>query len=497
MNNYNDYVKHSKKITDVHMSMAVLGWDQETKMPKNGSKFRAQQLSTLAEISHNLSIDKEYGNLLNNLSANNTLEIDQARNIELSLKKYNVSNKYTSKFVIEESKLISTAFQKWRLAKEKDDFKIFAESLSNLVELRKKECEILGYNDHPYDALLNQYEPGLTTKEVEEIFENVRKYLVPFINEVSNAKQIDDSFYFQHFNKDKQWGFGIELLDQMGYNFDCGRQDISAHPFSTHFSPEDTRVTTRIDENNLSEMIWSCIHEGGHALYEQGILSENYGLPFGETISLGIHESQSRLWENNVGRSLAYWKKNFNSLKSIFPDKLSNISALDFYKAANNVKPSLIRTNADELTYHLHVLIRFEIEKSLIEGSVSVKDLPSIWNSKYKEYLNIDVPSDSQGVLQDIHWSHGSFGYFPTYTIGSFYAAQFYSQALKEIPNLESEIENGNMINLLNWLRLKIHKHGKKYDAQDLCIKVTGKKLEFKYFMEYAKEKYSEIYSIK
>jgi len=244
-------------------------------------------------------------------------------------------------------------------------------------------------------------------------------------------------------------------------------------------------------------MIWSCIHEGGHALYEQGILSENYGLPFGETISLGIHESQSRLWENNVGRSLAYWKKNFNSLKLIFPDKLSNISALDFYKAANNVKPSLIRTNADELTYHLHVLIRFEIEKSLIEGSVSVKDLPTIWNSKYKEYLNIDVPSDSQGVLQDIHWSHGSFGYFPTYTIGSFYAAQFYSQALKEIPNLESEIENGNMINLLNWLRLKIHKHGKKYDAQDLCIKVTGKKLEFKYFMQYAKEKYSEIYSIK
>jgi carboxypeptidase Taq len=497
MNNYNDYVKHSKKITDVHMSMAVLGWDQETKMPKNGSKFRAQQLSTLAEISHNLSIDKEYGNLLNNLSVNNTLNIDHARNIELSLKKYNVSNKYTTEFVIEESKLISTAFQKWRLAKEKDDFKIFEESLSNLVDLRKKECEILGYNLHPYDALLNQYEPGLTTKEVEEIFKNVRKYLVPFIKRISNAKQIDDSFYFQHFNKDKQWGFGIKLLDQMGYNFDCGRQDISAHPFSTHFSPEDTRVTTRIDENNLSEMIWSCIHEGGHALYEQGILSENYGLPFGETISLGIHESQSRLWENNVGRSLAYWKKNFNSLKSIFPEQLSNISALDFYKASNNVKPSLIRTNADELTYHLHVLIRFEIEKSLIEGSVSVKDLPSIWNEKYKEYLNIDVPSDSQGILQDIHWSHGSFGYFPTYTIGSFYAAQFYNQALKEIPSLESEIENGNMTNLLNWLRHKIHKHGKKYDAQDLCIKLTGKKLEFKYFMDYAKEKYSEIYSIK
>jgi carboxypeptidase Taq len=497
MNNYNDYVRHSKKITDVNMSMGVLSWDQETKMPKNGSKFRAQQLSTLAGISHDLSINKEFGCLLNKLSTDNTLNNEQARNIELSLKKYNISKKYSSEFVIEQSKLISIAFQKWRLAKEKDDFKIFEESLSDLVELRKKECEILGYNDHPYDALLNQYEPGLTTSEVEVIFTNVRKNLVPFIKEISYAKQIDDSFYYQHFNKDKQWDFGIRLLDQMGYDFNCGRQDISAHPFSTSFSPDDARVTTRIDENNLSEMIWSCIHEGGHALYEQGILSKNYGLPSGETISLGIHESQSRLWENNVGRSLAYWKKNFNSLKSIFPDKLSNISAVDFYKAANNVKPSLIRTNADELTYHLHVLIRFEIEKSLIEGSISVKDLPSIWNAKYKEYLNIDVPSDSKGVLQDIHWSHGSFGYFPTYTIGSFYAAQFYSQALNEIPNLENEIEEGNMKNLLNWLRIKIHKHGKKYDAQDLCIKITGKKLEFKYFMDYAKEKYSKIYSIK
>ena len=283
----------------------------------------------------------------------------------------------------------------------------------------------------------------------------------------------------------------------MGYDFDSGRQDISAHPFSSHFSPEDARVTTRIDENNLSDMIWSCIHEGGHALYEQGLLAENYGTPIGNSISLGIHESQSRLWENHVGRSLSYWKKNFSRLQSYFPVELKNINYGKFYQACNNVKSSLIRTNADELTYHLHVLIRYEIEKGLIEGGIKVDDLPSVWNSLYKKYLNIDVPSDSMGVLQDIHWSHGSFGYFPTYTIGSFYAAQFYKQASIEIPDIDIKIENGDTNELLKWLREKIHKHGQRYDAKDLCKLITGEELNFNYFMNYAQDKYSKIYDIK
>ena len=496
MNNYNDYVKHSKRITDVNMSMAVLNWDQETKMPKNGSRFRAQQLSTLAEISHELSTNKDYGDLLNNLNSDDSLNSDQKRNISLSLKAFNKSKKYKLEFIIEESKLVSNAFQKWRLAKEKNDFSIFESSLTKLVDLRIKECEILGYDNHPYDALLNQYEPGLTTNEVDEIFSNVKEFLVPFIKRISKSNKIDDSFYYQKYSHNKQWEFGIELLKKMEYNFDSGRQDLSAHPFSTHFSPEDARVTTRIDEDNLSEMIWSCIHEGGHALYEQGILSENYGLPLGETISLGIHESQSRLWENNVGRSLEFWKYNYESLKSIFPNQLSDVTVDDFYKAANNVKPSLIRTNADELTYHLHVLIRYEIEKALIEGKIMVKDLTEIWNLKYHEYLGVEVPSDALGVLQDIHWSHGSFGYFPTYTIGSFYAAQFFNQAKIENPNLLKEIEDGNNKNLLNWLRENIHNNGKRLDAHKLCEKISGEKLNFKYFKEYVIEKYSKIYSL-
>ena len=496
MNNYNDYKEYSVKIYDVSMAMGVLSWDQETKMPKNGNKFRAQQLSTLAKIRFELFTNNKYGELLEKLFNDNSLSFDEKRNVTLSRKDYLKRKKYSAEFIGRESELISTAFSDWRIAKEKNDFKLFKNSLEKLVELRKEECEIIGYINHPYDSLLDKYEPNLTTKDVDLIFDDVKNQLVPFINKISQNNNIDDSFFYQHYDHKKQWDFGIDLLKQMGYDFDSGRQDISAHPFSSHFSPEDARVTTRIDEKNLSEMIWSCIHEGGHALYEQGILSENYGTPLGNSISLGIHESQSRLWENHIGRSLPYWKNNFSLLKSYFPEQLNNINYKSFYNACNNVKPSFIRTNADELTYHLHVLIRYEIEKDLIEGSINVNDLPLIWNEKYYKYLGIKVPNDSIGVLQDIHWSHGSFGYFPTYTLGSFYAAQFYNKASTEISDINLKIEKGNTVELLNWLRKNIHNHGERYDAKDLCKMLTGEELNFKYFMDYAKNKYSKIYNL-
>jgi len=245
----------------------------------------------------------------------------------------------------------------------------------------------------------------------------------------------------------------------------------------------------------LHEMIWSTIHEGGHALYEQGIRPEDYGLPTGEACSLAIHESQSRLWENVVGRSLPYWKANWNKLLKYFPEELKDVAVEEFYGAMNLVSPSLIRTNADELTYHFHILIRFEIEKGLMDGSIQVKDLPEVWNSKYKAYLGLDVPNDAQGVLQDIHWSHGSIGYFPTYSLGSFYAAQFFAAAKKQISGLEQSIESGDMKPLLNWLRVNIHDHGKLYSATELVEKVSGEKPDFRYFMEYARAKYGQIYS--
>jgi len=495
--NYDKYVALMQKLADVNYASGVLNWDQETYMPAKGADFRAQQLATLAGIAHDIGTSDELGNLLNQLSNDSSLTEKEAKNIKQSLKDYTDRKKYTKEFVETLSRTISETFQVWQKAKKENNFSLYAPFLEKLVKLKREECKILGYKDHPYDALLDQYEPKAKTADLNILFADVRAQLVDFVKEINSAPQNNEEFMFKHYPKDKQWEFGIELLKQMGYDLEAGRQDISSHPFSIHFNPLDVRVTTRVSESNLHEMIWSCIHEGGHALYEQGIPAEQYGLPCGEAISLGIHESQSRLWENNVGRSLSYWKVNFPKLQKMFPENLKDVTVEDFYKAMNIVKPSLIRTNADELTYHFHVLIRFEIEKALMESSIEVNDLPSYWNQKYKEYLGIDVPSDTKGVLQDIHWSHGSFGYFPTYSLGSFYAAQFFAQAKKEIKNLDSEIEQGNMKPLLNWLREKVHQYGKFYTAEELCIHITGEKLNFRYFMDYAKQKFSKLYQLK
>ncbi len=493
---YTNYKELMRKIADVQYAAAVLNWDQETYMPKKGADLRAQQLSTLAGIAHELSTSEELGNLLNQLSGDTSLSEKEKRNIKESLKKYTDNKKYTTEFVKELSKTVSETFQAWHKAKENNDFASYSPTLKKLVKLKRKECEILGYKAHPYDAMLDQYEPGAKTADLEILFNDVRSQLVAFVKQIAAKPQNADDFMFKKFDTQKQWDFGLGLLKQMGYDFDAGRQDVSTHPFTTNFNSEDVRVTTRVNENDLNEMMWSCIHEGGHALYEQGLPVSEYGLPSGEYISLGIHESQSRLWENNVGRSLSYWKANYPTLQKTFNENLKDISATDFYKAMNIVKPSFIRTSADELTYHFHIMIRFEIEKGLMEGSIEVENLPEYWNKKYKEYLNIDVPSDTKGVLQDIHWSHGSFGYFPTYSLGSFYAAQFFAQAKKEIPNLEKEIENGNTKPLLDWLRAKVHQYGKFYTAEELCISITGKKLDFGYFMDYAKNKYSDLYHL-
>jgi carboxypeptidase Taq len=496
MKNYEDYKNHLSKIADISYALAVLNWDQEVFMPKKGAERRAQQISTLAGIQHELSTDSDFGTLLETLN-NASLNDEETRNVRETLKEYNRNNKYSTDFVQLMSRTVSKAFNAWQQAKAENNFNLFAPFLEELVDLKKQECEIIGYKNHPYNALLDLYEPNCTVNELDVLFEDVKNQLVPFVKRIAKTPQNNDNLMFQHFDINKQLKFTEHLLTQMGYDFDAGRQDLSTHPFTTNFSATDVRVTTRVSENDLSEIMWSSIHEGGHALYEQGLLDKNYGLPSGSYLSLGIHESQSRLYENNVGRSLAYWKYNFKNLQTVFSENLKNYTAEDFYKAMNIVKPSFIRTNADELTYHFHILIRYEIEKELISGSIEVKDLPQVWNAKYKEYLNIDVPSDEKGILQDIHWSHGSFGYFPTYSIGSFYAAQFFNKALQEIPNLENQIENGNLSELLKWLRKNIHQNGRLFASDELCLKVTGEKLNFNYFMDYAKNKYSKLYNLK
>jgi carboxypeptidase Taq len=491
---YENYTSHLRKLADVNFANALLQWDQEVFMPEKGAAGRASQQATLSGIAHELATAPALDTILKGLLNDTSLTGLQRSNVERTAKDFEKRNKFSTQFVEEMSMAISAGFQAWQVAKKDNNYSIFEPKLQKLIDLKRREADIAGYDKHPYDALLDDYEPGTTSADVKELFDNFKPGLKVLLDKIFAAPKPDDFFFKQHFDKQAQWDFGIDLLKQMGYDFSAGRQDISAHPFTVSFGSGDVRVTTRVSENDLAEMIWSCIHEGGHALYEQGLPAADYGLPSGEAVSLAIHESQSRLWENNVGRSKGFWQHNYPTLQKTFNTQLGNVPLEAFYKAFNRVEPSLIRTSADELTYHFHIIIRFELELAMVEGTLSAKDLPEAWNAKYKEYLGIDVPNYSQGLLQDVHWSHGSMGYFSTYSLGSLYAAQFYAQAVSEIPGLENSIAAGQTAPLLNWLREKIHNKGRNLTSRQVCELVTGKPLDATYFMDYANKKYGDIY---
>ncbi|MES2881920.1 MAG: carboxypeptidase M32, partial [Bacteroidota bacterium] len=381
-------------------------------------------------------------------------------------------------------------------ARKQNAFAIYSDNLAQLIELKKQEAEILGYEGHPYNALVNEYEKGCTTPLLDKTFDNLLPQLKNLLQKIWGKPQVDDSFLLQPFPKQQQWDWGMHIIKQLHFDFDAGRQDMSEHPFSTSFGPGDVRITTRISENDFGNMTWSCIHETGHALYEQGLPATEYGLPLGEACSYSIHESQSRLWENNVGRSLPFWKHHYTTLQKHFPEQLGQTGLDVFYKGINKVQASLVRTEADEITYHFHVYIRYVLERGLIDGSITAADIPAFWKEQYKLLLDVDVPDDKTGSLQDVHWSHGSFGYFPTYSLGSFYAAQFFAAAQEALPTLETDIEDGNTQQLLQWLRSNVHDKGRFYTSENLCRYITGKGLEVDYFINYLLQKYSSIYTL-
>ena len=496
-NTYEGYKNHLQKIAHINSSIALLNWDEAVYMPKNGLEIRACQLSTLCTIVHELSTSPEFENLVNHLLEKSSFGFKETRNLEETREAIQENKKLPLEYVQKAAIARSESFKKWEEARGQEDFQIFAPYLKNIVDLEREKSELLGYQEHPYDALLNLYEKNLTVSKLENIFSQVKSQIVPLIKQIAHQPQVDDGFLYQNFDGDKQFDFSVDLLKLMEYNLDAGRQDISTHPFTNHISSQDVRLTTRIKENDIAEVIWSTIHEGGHGLYEQGISISDYGLPSGESVSLGIHESQSRIWENNVGRALPWWKFLYPKLQEAFPKQFAEVMLSDFYKAINKVQPSLIRTSADELTYHVHVMIRYEIEKALLEGEVGVEDLEELWNQKYMDYLGVCPSKPTEGILQDIHWSHGSLGYFPTYSLGSFYAAQFYAQAKKELPDLESQLELGEVSNFLALLRKNIHQHGKLYTAEQLSERFTGEPLNIKHFVAYAKEKYGAIYGLR
>ena len=493
---YDQYVTKMQKIADIKKSAEVLQWDQETYLPKKSADIRGRQIATLAETAHHFFSEDSLGRLLETLSVQNGLTGDQQKNIERTKEDFLKNKKYTPEFVRKLTEQVNKTFHTWIKSRELNSFKIFESELDALIQLKKQESDILGYASHPYDAHLNEYEKGCTV----EFLDNVFNPLLPFLNDllfkIKDQDPIDNNFLKQHFPKQKQWDWGIYLLKQLGFDFEAGRQDISEHPFTTSFSPTDVRLTTRIDENDFSNMTWSCIHEAGHGLYEQGLRIDQYGLPLGEYCSLGIHESQSRLWENNVGRSEAFWKYYYPELLNMFPEQFDNKSQKTFYKGINKIEPGLIRTEADELTYHFHVYIRYQIEKNLFEGNIKTADIPSFWNEMYLKYLNIKVPDDRQGCLQDVHWSHGSFGYFPTYSLGSLYAAQFYNSIEKANPGLEMDIENGQTNKISMWLQQYIYPFGRKYTSNELCVNATGESLNAAHFKNYMLHKYGNIYNL-
>ncbi|MBP8048109.1 MAG: carboxypeptidase M32 [Anaerolineales bacterium] len=485
------------EVRDLYHAASVLEWDQNVSMPPGGSEARGQQLSTLGKIAHEKSTSDKVGKLLDELKKEFTdKDSDEAALIRVTARNYEKSTRVPASFVAEQAIVTAKAFDVWVEAKGKSDFTIFQPHLERVVEMTQKYISFFPPADHPYDVLLDDYEPGMKTADVKEIFDHLRPQQVKLLKAIRSAKQVKDDFLFKKYNEKKVWDFGEKIITKFGYEWSRGRQDKAPHPFQTTFSVNDTRITNRFEPNNPLSTLFSAMHEAGHAMYEQGSNPAYERTPLAGGTSLAVHESQSRMWENLVGRSLPFWEHFFPEMKKTFPSQLDGISLKTFYKGINKVEPSLIRVNADEATYNLHVMLRLELEIGMIEGKFAIKDMPEIWNSKMQDYLGIVPPDDAHGVLQDVHWSNGLMGYFSTYALGNLVSAQLWEKINKDIKDLDDQIRMGKFDSLLNWLRGKIHIFGQKYDPQDLVQKVTGSKIDAAAYVRYLTKKYSDIYGL-
>ncbi|WP_448335340.1 carboxypeptidase M32 [Bellilinea sp.] len=484
-------------IWDLSMIGALMGWDQQTYMPPKGAEERGEQMATLSRLVHEMATSDEVGKLLDELVPYaQTLDpdSDDARLIKLAKREYDKQTRVPAEKVAEYARVTTMAQGAWVQARSESNFALFQPHLEKIVELRREYASYFAPYDHVYDPLLDDFEPGLKTAEVQEIFARLRPQQVELIQAIATRPQVDDSFLHLKYDDQKQWNFGVEVATRFGYDWQAGRQDRSAHPFTTSFGIRDVRITTRVIEDQLPSALFGTMHETGHALYQQGIDWKYRRSALGGAASLAVHESQSRMWENLVGRSRAFWRFFYPRLQEYFPQQLGNVSMEAFYKAINKVEPSFIRVEADEATYNLHIMLRLELEIALMEGSLEVKHLPEAWNTRMKEYLGITPPNDRLGVLQDIHWSGGMIGYFPTYALGNLISVQLWEKILQDIPNLEEQIERGEFSALLGWLREKIHRHGSKFEPQELVEKVTGSKIDPQPYIRYLNTKYRDIY---
>jgi carboxypeptidase Taq len=485
---------------DLEAAARVLEWDQMTYMPPGGTAARAEQLATLRKTAHALFVSDEIGRLLEELQAEAAdldYDSDEASLVRVTARDYERKRKIPVSLIAEMARVTALAQEAWVQARAEAKYPHFQPHLQKVVDLNIQLAEALGYKDRIYDALLDLFEPEMKTAQVIRVFDELKAGLVPLVRAIAEKKDaVDDAILYCDYDGEKQWAFGLEVLRQMGFDFERGRQDKSAHPFTTSFSVNDVRLTTRVHRNQFRTALFGSIHEGGHALYEQGLRPALERTPLCDGVSLGVHESQSRLWENVIGRSRGFWTFYFPRLKEFFPQQLDGVDLETFYRAINKVEPSMIRTEADEVTYNLHIFLRLEIENDMLEGKVNLSDLPEAWNTKMKDYLDIVPANDAEGVLQDIHWSTGTIGYFPTYALGTLLSVQFYNQALSEIPEISAQIERGNFAPLRTWLKERIHVHGKKFTPAEMVKRVTGSELSARPFVEYLRAKYSDIYEL-
>ena len=480
---------------------ALALWDQETYMPRGGGGARAEQLSLLAEHVHALRTSPRIGELIGACEKNSGLGGADRAAVREMRRDYDQATRLPGDLVAEMAKVSSQSQEAWKGARERNDFAAFAPWLEKMVALQRRKAECLGFakGGEAYDALLDQYEPGATSAQIEAVFTPLRGRLAALIAELAGGKRRPDTkILTKKIVASAQHEFGLSLLKSMGFDLDAGRLDTTTHPFCEGLSPGDTRLTTRYRDEKFTDAMYGTLHEMGHGLYEQGLpKAEHYGSPLGEAISLGIHESQSRLWENFVGRSKPFWKWALPRAKKALGRPLANATLDQMYAAVNTATPTFIRVEADEATYNLHIMLRFEMERGLISGNLAIKDVPGVWNQTFKRLLGVEVPDDRRGCLQDVHWSFGLFGYFPTYTLGNLYAAQFWASARKAIPGMDANIAKGQFAPLLGWLRENIHRHGRRYRADELCKRVTGRDLSADPLIEYLQAKLRPLHGIK
>ncbi|HKP54804.1 MAG TPA: carboxypeptidase M32 [Chloroflexia bacterium] len=486
------------EIEDLERVIALLNWDRETYMPPGGNESRSHQIATLDRLKHARLSSDELGRLLEDLTTEASdfdPDGEEARIVAVMKRDFDLECKMPEKLVLDISHASSEGLLAWRSAREAQDFAAFVPYMKRNADLNAERAEALGYTDHPYDALLDRWEPGITTAQLETIFADLKATIVPMVRDIAAGGAVDDICLFQEYNRTEQIRFGLQMAERFGYDRNRGRLDTTAHPFCTSFGLDDVRITTRVFSNFLNASLFAIMHETGHALYEQGVSPSLARTPLAHGASAGMHESQSRLWENLVGRSRPFQEYLFPRLQRTFPGQLGGMDIEGFYRAINKVHPSLIRVEADEVTYNLHIMLRFELEKEILAGKVEIEKLDEIWNERIREYLGITPPNSAEGVLQDIHWSWAdTFGLFPGYALGNVIGTQLFAHARKALPSLDDQMAHGEFNDLLTWLQTNLYQHGRKFTPNELMERITGSPITTDAWVEYVHCKFGAIY---